>query len=236
LRLADRVVLVDGGRVAAQGSHEDLLVESARYRELLAGPGEVDGSGSDSIEVLAGGGSTAGDNGAADGSIDGDGTTPHLWNRVDGADTDGSRPFLQPATATPARPGAGGGAVGGGIGFGGGIPLSATPELLAKLEALPPADDDPEIDVVAEAEPDDSFSLRRFLRPYRRPLSIGFGLVVFDTLLVLSGPLLVRSGINRGVSEGSVKALLVASAAFLVVTLGDWVVVGATPQQMLDAG
>lgn len=213
LRLADRVVLVDDGRVAAEGSHEDLLVESARYRELLAGPGEVDGDGSDSIEVLADGG--------RDG--DGDGTTPHLWNRADGADTDGPRPFLQPAAATPARPGAGGGAVGGGIGFGGGIPLSATPELLAKLEALPPADDDPEIDVVAEAEPDDSFSLRRFLRPYSRPLSIGFGLVVLDTLLVLTGPLLVRSGINNGVTQGSTTALFVASAAFLVVTLGDWV-------------
>ncbi len=220
LRLADRVVLVDGGRVAAEGSHEDLLVESARYRELLAGPGEVDGDGSDSIEVLAGGGNGTG--GEVEG-VEGDGTTAHLWNRADGSDTDGPRPFLQPAAATPARPGAGGGAVGGGIGFGGGIPLSATPELLAKLDALPPADDDPEIDVVAEAQPDDSFSLRRFLGPYRRPLSIGFGLVVLDTLLVLAGPLLVRSGINKGVSQGSVKALLVASGAFLLVTLGDWV-------------
>jgi ATP-binding cassette subfamily B protein len=210
LRLADRVVLVDNGRVAAQGTHEELLAASARYRELLAGPGEVDGDAADSIEVVA------------HGDLDHDGVTEHLWNRADGAGGDGPRPFLQPAAATPARPGAGGGAVGGGIGFGGGIALSATPELLAKLDALPPADDDPEIDVVAEAEPDDSFSLRRFLRPYSRPLSIGFGLVVLDTLLVLAGPLLVRSGINKGVTQGSTTALFVASAAFLVVTLGDW--------------
>ena len=39
-----------------------------------------------------------------------------------------------------------------------------------------------EIDVSAEATDDASFSLRRFLHPYRRPLSIGFGIVVLDTL------------------------------------------------------
>ncbi len=32
---ADRVVLVDGGRVLAEGSHERLCAESARYREVL---------------------------------------------------------------------------------------------------------------------------------------------------------------------------------------------------------
>ncbi len=34
--LADRVVLLDGGRVVAEGSHEDLLTSSARYRQVLA--------------------------------------------------------------------------------------------------------------------------------------------------------------------------------------------------------
>ncbi len=34
--LADRVVLVDGGRVVATGPHEELLATSARYREVLA--------------------------------------------------------------------------------------------------------------------------------------------------------------------------------------------------------
>jgi ATP-binding cassette, subfamily B, bacterial len=36
IALADRVVLVDGGRVAAEGTHEDLLASSERYREVLA--------------------------------------------------------------------------------------------------------------------------------------------------------------------------------------------------------
>jgi ATP-binding cassette subfamily B protein len=36
IALADRVVLLDDARVAAEGTHEGLLRTSARYREVLA--------------------------------------------------------------------------------------------------------------------------------------------------------------------------------------------------------
>jgi len=36
IALADRVVLIDGGRVAATGTHDELLATSSRYREVLA--------------------------------------------------------------------------------------------------------------------------------------------------------------------------------------------------------
>ncbi|HEX6165324.1 MAG TPA: ABC transporter ATP-binding protein, partial [Acidimicrobiales bacterium] len=36
IALADRVVLVDGGRVAAEGTHQSLLGSNARYRQVLA--------------------------------------------------------------------------------------------------------------------------------------------------------------------------------------------------------
>jgi ATP-binding cassette subfamily B protein len=39
IALADRVVLLDGGRVAAEGSHGDLLATSERYRQVLAAGG-----------------------------------------------------------------------------------------------------------------------------------------------------------------------------------------------------
>ena len=35
VRLADRVVVVDQGRVVDQGTHEELLARSAPYRSLL---------------------------------------------------------------------------------------------------------------------------------------------------------------------------------------------------------
>jgi ATP-binding cassette subfamily B protein len=36
IALADRVVVLDGGRVVAEGTHDDLLATSPRYREILA--------------------------------------------------------------------------------------------------------------------------------------------------------------------------------------------------------
>jgi ATP-binding cassette subfamily B protein len=36
IALADRVVLLDGGRIVAEGTHSELLGKSARYREVLA--------------------------------------------------------------------------------------------------------------------------------------------------------------------------------------------------------
>ena len=38
LRLADRVVVIDGGRIVAEGTNAELLHTSALYRELLTGP------------------------------------------------------------------------------------------------------------------------------------------------------------------------------------------------------
>ena len=43
--LADRVILVDEGQVAADGTHEELLATSARYREVLASSGGPDADG-----------------------------------------------------------------------------------------------------------------------------------------------------------------------------------------------
>jgi ATP-binding cassette subfamily B protein len=36
IRLADRVVLMEGGRVAASGSHDELLATDERYAAVLA--------------------------------------------------------------------------------------------------------------------------------------------------------------------------------------------------------
>ena len=60
------------------------------------------------------------------------------------------------------RPQSTGAAVGGGGGGGGGFGanLAATPELLAELATLPPADDEPDVDpAAAAAEPTEPFRM-----------------------------------------------------------------------------
>ena len=42
IALADTVLLLDGGRVAAQGTHDELLAGNARYREVLASFAELE--------------------------------------------------------------------------------------------------------------------------------------------------------------------------------------------------
>ena len=53
--------------------------------------------------------------------------------------------------------------------------------------------------------------------------------MVLDGLAALAGPVLVKTGIDRGVSNGSEGVLFLASAVFLVVTLADLIIeVGET--------
>ena len=46
IALADRVVLLSGGKGAAEGTHAELLEQSAAYREVLARSHVEDGIGS----------------------------------------------------------------------------------------------------------------------------------------------------------------------------------------------
>ena len=87
-------------------------------------------------------------------------------------------------------------------GGGWGMALAATPELLAGVDALPPADDDARgRRRPRQAAPTRASASRRFLRPLpaaaRHRLRASSSL---DTLLTLLGPLLVRRGIDQGVA------------------------------------
>ncbi len=58
IALADRVVLLDEGRIVAQGSHEDLLAASERYRQVLASSDpSIVAAGADDVVAPATGGS-----------------------------------------------------------------------------------------------------------------------------------------------------------------------------------
>jgi ATP-binding cassette subfamily B protein len=132
-----------------------------------------------------------------------------------------------------------------GGGFGGGpgdMALAPTPELLARVEALPPTSDDPRVDVASETQAGERFALRRFLRPYRAALVLGVTLVALDGIATLLGPALVKAGLDNGVTAGSTAALFGISGAFLAVTLLDWLdmwgqtlVTGRTAERLLFA-
>jgi ATP-binding cassette subfamily B protein len=223
LELADRIVVVDEGRVADEGTHDELMARCQVYRNLLAGPGDdVEG-----VEAASTAPSTTGSE---------PGATPPEQTRPDGI-TPGAWPARpEPAPAgVAAVPTAAAGIGRGGMGAGFaamGPALAPTPELMEKVAALPPPVDEPAVDVAAQTRLESPFRFARFLHQFRWPLAAGLVLVALDALATLSGPWLIRFGINEGVAEGAKGALWAASVAFLVIALADWWVMWAQTRTM----
>ncbi len=221
LHLADRVVLLDAGRVADDGTHDELMARNASYRELLTGlDAEAAAAVGDSIETLT--------------ELE---VTPEAWQSGSRADAvraaDERRASKLPQTA-----GLGPGIRGGGWQ----MALAPTPELLARVEALPPVRDHIVIDLEKEARPDPGFSMRALVSEYRWPFALGLLLVVLDAVAALLGPWLVHKGIDDGVSANAPEVLWWASAAFLVVVLVDFLdqiaetfVTGRTSERIMAA-
>jgi ATP-binding cassette subfamily B protein len=203
LQLAQRIAVLDHGRLVDEGSHEELMARCPLYRLLLAGPGE-DAEGVDAGELAY----YASGNG--DGQVDGHG----------GPAPDRSR--LWPQDAVPARADRATAAADAGGGFLAGIP--ASPELLAQVDALPPATDTPGVDPRQARAADPHFTLRRLLRPFAVAFGIGLVLDGLDALANLAMPALVRGGIDHGVEAQAIGVVLAVSAAALLIVLADWVI------------
>ncbi|WP_030179799.1 ABC transporter ATP-binding protein [Streptomyces violaceorubidus] len=192
LGLADRIAVLDRGRLADVGTHEELQERSALYRRLLTDPDELGGVSPGHVRpALKAEDTSVRDE--LDAEFDAErGVTPRLWT--------GDRTPKDTALA--------------------GTP--ATPELLAQVDALPPADGTPDIDEARAVRPESSYGLRRLLRGFRAPLLISLALVAVDAGMGLLLPVLIRNGIDDGVTRVALGAVWASSLLGLLAVLAQW--------------
>jgi ATP-binding cassette subfamily B protein len=221
LSLADRIAVLDGGRVVDIGSDDELRHRCPLYRRLLSGPDQPDAPSPDPA-----------------------GVTPALWRPPDTSDRNTWRPAGDPGPSIPAawsgagaNRGAGTPATAGRQGGGpmarhlGGLP--PTPELLAQVDALPPARDEPDVDSRFAHAPDPRFTLARLLRPFAVPLLASLLLVGLSAAGTLALPALIRYGIDHGVQASSMGVIAAVAGVGLAVVAVSWLVLAA---QTLVAG
>jgi len=222
LALADRIAVLDGGRVVDVGTREELEERCRLFRELLAGPTErIDEPGWVPDEATAVADGRAGRAGrTTDGTADGTGSgpagtaiTPSLWPD----DPDPDRPVPPPAPATVA---AGSEALGG-------VDGAARPEMREAMDRLPPATEEPVLYGEDPTAPDPDFRLGRLLRPVRWALALVVLFVALDAAATVAFPSLARLAVDGGIQAGSLDVLWLAVGLGLGVVVLDWVVVAA---------
>jgi ATP-binding cassette, subfamily B, bacterial len=239
LQLADKIAVLDAGRLVDLGTHQELAERCPLYRLLLSGPGE-DAEGVDAGELAYYEDSE--DRVTAASKVSADGITPSLWPEHLAPDESAPGPAQISEQLVSAASTAIGRSSGLGAGRGratatatarlnlssadGGMlsGLPPTPELLAKVAALPPANDQPEVDQAFSRAPDPKFSLRRLLRPFMIALIAGLVLDGLDAIAGVALPWLMRGGIDHGIEVKAFRWILVVSAAGLAIVLADWVV------------
>ncbi|MFF8843050.1 ABC transporter ATP-binding protein [Streptomyces sp. NPDC015127] len=204
LNLADRIAVLDKGRLADIGTHDELQQRSALYRRLLTDPDELGGVSPG--HVLPRSAPEPDEDRTVRDELDAEfdaerGITPRLWVRDERSEE-----------ARAAKDDA-----------------SATPELLAQVEALPPATGTPDIDEAravrpepADARAGEGGRLRGILRGFGLPLLVSLLLVAVDAGMGLLLPVLIRHGIDEGVEQVSLGAVWAASLLALGTVLVQW--------------
>ena len=114
--------------------------------------------------------------------------------------------------------------------------IAATPELLAAVDALPPAADVPRLPGEDPTAPDPGFRLARLLRPVRGLLALTILLVSLDALTTLAFPTVARYAVDSGIDAGATRPLVIAVLLGLGIVAVSWVVVAVQTTVTARAG
>ncbi|MEZ5150180.1 ABC transporter ATP-binding protein [Rhodococcus zopfii] len=222
LSLADRVAVLDAGRIVDIGTVDELEERNALFRALLTGTGDDE---PDTDPVLPGPEPSA----------------EQLWPEVPGDPDDAG------VTAASAPPAAPGGGPGGGGPRGGGGPMSGalgavapTPELRTAVAALPPATESPgrhpDLQSGSLRLPDPGFRLWTTLRPVRLLLAAVVLCLTVESLTSIGFPSIVRYAVDQGVTPGDPARLWGAVGAGVLLALLGWAVVSVLTVLTARAG
>jgi ATP-binding cassette subfamily B protein len=198
LTLADRIAVLDEGRVVDVGTAVELTGRCDLFNALLAGPGEsIDQPARARIDDVEGPGP--------------DGTTPSLWPDAPSSVEDADAPPGDRGGPDPIAAGLDG--------------TVSSREMRAAMAVLPPADERPDLHGEDPTAPDPGFRLGHLLRPVRLALAAVSVLVGIDALATVAFPSLARLAVDGGINGRSPSILVLAVAIGLGVVLVDWVVV-----------
>nr|WP_186290605.1 ABC transporter ATP-binding protein [Gordonia zhaorongruii] len=217
LTIADRVAVIDGGRIADIGTPDELRARSAEFNRLMT---RMSPGASNTVDT---------DQASAPGMRE-------LWPEDPTStvppETDASPTAASPsATASPSArtvPGrSGGGPLAGALGA-----MPATPEIEAAVDRLPPASEDPHVDITQARAERPTFGLGQILRPVRLLLGIVVVTIALDTAIGLAFPSLARHVLNAD----STDVVFGATAVGVILVAIAWLVSRANTLVAARAG
>jgi ATP-binding cassette subfamily B protein len=196
LQLADRVIVLDGGRIVDEGTSEELTERSELFRELLMGmDADTFEARPPTVDVI----------------------DPAAWPTD--VDREGAAKVSSFAASMNGQVmGWGGGGMAADNARLAGLSAGSS-ELLEQVAQLPPLAGDPEVDTDAVTAMHDDFRMATVLKPFIKALLLAGALVVVDTATGLATPALISVGVDKGIARNSLHVLLVVCAIGLVLQL-----------------